>query len=232
MIKKFEEFVNEAKMKVKRSDAEATNVLKGIARVQFYNYLWEDLDKLAEPIDMDEKEEEELRDYLIHTLKVDDNLYKAFLNRIYSGSIYTFEDFKKIVDVLKKVSRRGEIGVREFGLLKILLSPIRRDFKIDYEDKWKDLSSYFGIGVYGKNGYEKRNDQLVGIAIAINGKVITGEVYYNEFLDIYTETEDEMRTAIEKFTSSVLYKEIKMVDDYDIDDFSKVKNYSRVNLDK
>ena len=42
-------------------------------------------------------------------------------------------------------------------------------------------------------------------------------VYYNEFLDIYTETEDEMRTAIEKFTSSSLYREIKMIDNYNID---------------
>lgn len=227
MIKKFENFVNESS-ELKRSDDAATNVLKAVVRGQFYKYLLGEF----QPIDMDKKEEEELRDYLIHTLEVDNNLYTAFLNRIYSGNIYTFEDFKKIVDVLKKVSRRGEIGVREFGLLKKLLEPIRKDFKIDYEDKWKDLSSYFGIGVYGKNGYEKRNDQLVGIAIAINGKVITGEVYYNEFLDIYTETEDEMRTAIEKFTSSSLYREIKMIDNYNIDDFSQVKNYIKVNLDE
>ena len=51
-------------------------------------------------------------------------------------------------------------------------------------------------------------------------------------MDIYTETEDEMRTAIEKFTSSSLYREIKMIDNYNIDDFSQVKNYIKVNLDE
>jgi hypothetical protein len=73
-------------------------------------------------------------------------------------------------------------------------------------------------------------DKDIPIVIGINGKPLTGEVYYNEFLDIYTETEDEMREAIDKFISSTFYKSIEMIDDYNIDDFSQVKNYSKVNL--
>jgi hypothetical protein len=102
-----------------------------------------------------------------------------------------------------------------------LFEPIdANDFKRDYEDKLDALRRVRII-------YKVKD---IPIVIGINGKPLTGEVYYNEFLDIYTETEDEMREGIDKFISSAFYRNIKMIDDYNIDNFSQVKNYSRVNL--
>jgi hypothetical protein len=105
-----------------------------------------------------------------------------------------------------------------------LFEPISADdFERDYEDK---LDALRVRRIY------KVKDKDIPIVIGINGKPLTGVVYYNEFLDIYTETEDEMREAINKFISSSFYKGIEMIDDYNIDDFSQVKNYSKVNLEE
>jgi hypothetical protein len=215
MIKKFENFVNESQMKVKRSDAEATNVLKRIARVQFYKYLNED-EELKE-LHKKYISKSELKDYLGTLGLYDKNYYRALL-KLDNTTQYTFEEFKKISEILLNIGLKDDRDRLIVSLIN-LLEPIKGDdFERDYEYKLKFLKSF-----------PKFNKNLP-IVIAINGKTITGEVYYNEFLDIYTETEDEMREGIDKFISSAFYRSIKMIDDYNIDDFSQVKNYSKVNL--
>lgn len=217
MIKNFENFVNESQMKVKRDDAEATNILKRIARVQFYEYLSDSTLKKHNDNKFDRRE---LKIYLREIGLKDERYYEAFSNRL--GSEYTFEEFKKISEILFNVfgieNRNGDYVCRT---LKFLFEPIREnDFEGDYEDKLDELDAL----------RSRIKDKNIPIVIGINGKPLTGEVYYNEFLDIYTETEDEMREGIDKFISSTFYKGIEMIDDYNIDDFSQVKNYSRVNL--
>jgi hypothetical protein len=216
MIKKFENFVNESQMKVKRSDAEVTNILKRIARVQFYKYLSDSTLKKHNDNEFDKRE---LHIYLSEIGLEDERHYKAFSNRL--GLEYTFEEFKKISEILFNVFGRKNSGY-VCSILKILFEPISADdFERDYEDK---LDALRVRRIY------KVKDKDIPIVIGINGKPLTGVVYYNEFLDIYTETEDEMRGAIENFISSFFYKSIEMIDDYNIDNFSQVKNYSRVNL--
>jgi hypothetical protein len=218
MIKNFENFVNESQMKVKRDDAEATNVLKRIARGQFYKYLNED-EELKE-LHKKYISKSELKDYLGTLGLYDKNYYRALLNRLDNTTQYTFEEFKKISEILLNIGLKDDRDRLIFSL-KNLLEPIKGDdFERDYEYKLKFLKSF-----------PKFNKNLP-IVIAINGKTITGEVYYNEFLNIYTETEDEMRKAIDNFISSSFYKCIEMIDDYNIDDFSQVKNYSKVNLEE
>jgi hypothetical protein len=217
MIKNFENFVNESQMKVKRDDAEVTNILKRIARVQFYKYLSDSTLKKHNDNKFDRRE---LKIYLREIGLKDERYYEAFSNIF--GSEYTFEEFKKISEILFNVfgieNRNGDYVCRT---LKFLFEPIREnDFEGDYEDKLDELDAL----------RSRIKDKNIPIVIGINGKPLTGEVYYNEFLDIYTETEDEMREGIDKFISSAFYKGIEMIDDYNIDDFSQVKNYSRVNL--
>ena len=207
-------------MKVKRSDEEVTNILKRIARGQFYKYLSNStLSKLKN--NDNEFDNRELRNYLIEIGLDDKRHYEAFSNRL--GSEYTFEEFKKISEILFNVFGRKNSNY-VFSTLKILFEPIRaNDFKGDYEDKLDALR--------GKRMYNVK-DKYIPIVIGINGKPLTGEVYYNEFLDIYTETEDEMREGIDKFISSAFYRTIGMIDDYNIDNFSQVKKYIKVNLDE
>ena len=215
MIKKFENFVNESQMKVKRDDAEVTNILKRIARGQFYKYLSDSTLKKHNDNKFDRRE---LKIYLRELGLKDERYYIAFSNRL--GSEYTFEEFKKISEILFNVFGR-ENSDYVCRTLKFLFEPISaNDFEGDYEDKLDELDAL----------RSRIKDTDIPIVIGINGKPLTGEVYYNEFLDIYTETEDEMREAIDKFISSTFYKSIEMIDDYNIDNFSQVKNYSRVNL--
>lgn len=220
MIKNFENFVNESQMKVKRSDEEVTNILKRIARGQFYKYLSDStLSKLKN--NDNEFDSRELKNYLIEIGLDDKRHYESLIDRL-SESSYTFEEFKKISEILFNALKR-KYSVYVFSILKVLFEPIKaNDFKRDYEDKLDALRRVRII--------YKVKDKDIPIVIGINGKPLTGEVYYNEFLDIYTETEDEMREAIDKFISSSFYKGIEMIDDYNIDNFSQVKNYSRVNL--
>lgn len=224
MIKKFENFVNESQMKVKRSDAEVTNILKRIARVQFYKYLSDStLSELKKHND-NKFDRRELKIYLREIGLKDEMYFEAFSRRL--GLEYTFEEFKKISEILfnafgRDFSRGNRNSDYVCRTLKILFEPISaKDFEEDYENKLDELDAL----------RSRIKDKDIPIVIGINGKPLTGEVYYNEFLDIYTETEDEMREGIDKFISSTFYKGIEMVDDYNIDDFSQVKNYSRVNL--
>jgi hypothetical protein len=219
MIKNFENFVNESQMKVKRDDAGVINILKRIARGQFYKYL---SDSTLKKHNDNEFDRSELKRYLMEICDLDKNHYEALSIRLGSGSPYTFEDFKKISEILFNVFGRKNSGY-VCSILKVLFKPISADdFERDYEDK---LDALRGRRIY------KVKDKDIPIVIGINGKPLTGEVYYNEFLDIYTETEDEMRGAIENFISSFFYKSIEIIDDYIIDNFSlKVKNYRRVYL--
>jgi hypothetical protein len=222
MIKKFENFVNESQMKVKRSDAEVTNILKRITRGQFYKYLSDSTLKKHNDNKFDRRE---LKIYLREIGLKDEMYFEVFSRRL--GSEYTFEEFKKISEILfnafgrdfsRENRRNSDYACRT---LKILFEPISaKDFEGDYENKLDELDAL----------RSRIKDKDIPIVIGINGKPLTGEVYYNEFLDIYTETEDEMREGIDKFISSTFYKGIEMIDDYNIDDFSQVKNYSRVNL--
>ena len=209
MIKKFENFVNESLNERKRDDESATNVIKGIVRVQFYEYL---SDSTLKKHNDNKFDKNELKRYLMEIDEFSEQHYDAFCDRL--GHEYSFEEFKKISEILFNARLKNKYYV--LSTLKILFEPIKaNDFKHDYEYKLDALRRW------GKD---------IPIVIGINGKPLTGEVYYNEFLDIYTETEDEMREAIDKFISSSFYTLIGMVDDYNIDDFSQVKNYSRVNL--
>jgi hypothetical protein len=221
MIKKFENFVNESQMKVKRSEEEITNVLKRIARGQFYKYLSDSTLSIKKHND-NKFDRSELKSYLREIgLEEDERYYEALSDRLSgSRSPYTFEEFKKISEILFNALKRKSI-VYVFSILKVLFEPIdANDFKRDYEDKLDALRRV-------RITYKVKD---IPIVIGINGKPLTGEVYYNEFLDIYTETEDEMREGIDKFISSAFYKGIEMIDDYNIDNFSQVKNYSKVNL--
>jgi hypothetical protein len=226
MIKNFENFVNESQMKVKRDDAEVTNILKRIARGQFYEYLSDStLSELKKHYNDNKFDRRELKIYLREIGLKDEIYFEVFSRRL--GSEYTFEEFKKISEILfnafgrdfsRENRRNSDYACRT---LKILFEPISaKDFEGDYENKLDELDAL----------RSRIKDKDIPIVIGINGKPLTGEVYYNEFLDIYTETEDEMREAIDKFISSTFYKSIEMIDDYNIDDFSQVKNYSRVNL--
>jgi hypothetical protein len=215
MIKNFENFVNESQIKVKRSDAEVTNILKRITRGQFYKYLSDSTLKKHNDNEFDKRE---LHIYLSEIGLEDERHYKAFSNRL--GLEYTFEEFKKISEILFNAFKR-KYSTYVFSILKVLFEPIRaNDFEGDYEHKLDAL----------RRGSITFKVKDIPIVIGINGKPLTGEVYYNEFLDIYTETEDEMREGIDKFISSAFYKGIEMIDDYNIDNFSQVKNYSKVNL--
>jgi hypothetical protein len=222
MIKKFENFVNESQMKVKRSDEEVTNILKRIARVQFYKYLSDStLSELKKHYNDNKFDRRELKIYLSEIGLESERHYEAFINRL--GLEYTFEEFKKISEILFNAFGRKNSGY-VCSILKVLFEPISADdFERDYEDK---LDALRVRRIY------KVKDKDIPIVIGINGKPLTGVVYYNEFLDIYTETEDEMREAINKFISSSFYKGIEMIDDYNIDNFSQVKNYSKVNLEE
>lgn len=219
MIKKFENFINESNEN-KRDDKSATNVLKRIVRKQFYDYLWH---QNSHQNNDNEFDYQELMRYLKEIDLWNERDYRMLKNRLKSP--YTLEDFKKITEILFNVFRGGDRYV--LATLKILFDPLNGDdFKSDYEEKLDALRSnlkYVGYRI---------GDEDIPIVIGINGKALTGEVYYNKFLDIYTETEDEMLGAIDNFISSSLYKSIEMIDDYNIDDFSQVKNYNRVNLDK
>ena len=229
MIKKFENFINESNEK-KRDDKSATNLLKSIVRNQFYDYLSHQTLKKHNDNEFDNQE---LIRYLKEMDLGSEEYYRIFKNILHSyDSPYTLEEFKKISEILINVFGVKRIGGknREYVLatLKILFKPLKgNNFERDYEDKLDALRvnprKYWGHRV---------GDKDIPIVIGINGKALTGEVYYNKFLDIYTETEDEMLGAIDNFISSSLYKSIEMIDDYNIDDFSQVKNYNRVNLDK
>lgn len=229
MIKKFENFINESNEK-KRDDKSVNNILKRIVRNQFYNYLSHQTLKKHNDNEFDNQE---LMRYLKEMDLGSEGYYRMFKNRLGSShSPYTLEEFKKISEILINVFGVRRIGGknREFVLatLKILFEPLHgNDFKSDYEEKLDALKvdsiKYWGSRV---------GDKDIPIVIGINGKALTGEVYYNKFLDIYTETEEEMLGAIDNFISSSLYKSIEMIDDYNIDDFSQVNNYNRVNLGK
>jgi hypothetical protein len=218
MIKKFENFVNESQMKVKRDDEAATNILKRIARGQFYKYLSDSTLKKHNDNEFDKRE---LMSYLSEIGLENERHYEALSDRLSgSRSPYTFEEFKKISEILFNAFKR-KYSTYVFSILKVLFEPIRaNDFEGDYEHKLDAL----------RRGSITFKVKDIPIVIGINGKPLTGEVYYNEFLDIYTETEDEMREGIDKFISSTFYKSIEMIDDYNIDDFSQVKNYRRVYL--
>ena len=43
---------------------------------------------------------------------------------------------------------------------------------------------------------ECNNGKPFPVVVDVNGKLLTGEVYYNEYFDFYTETEEEMREKI------------------------------------
>lgn len=209
MIKKFENFVNESLNEKKRDDESVNNILKRIVRVQFYKYLSNSTLKKHNDNKFDKRE---LKRYLMEIC--DENTYEALIYRLGSTRSYTFEEFKKISEILFNELNSGNVC----PILKVLFEPISADdFERDYEDKLDALRKIV-------------KDKNIPIVIGINGKPLTGEVYYNEFLDIYTETEDEMREAIDKFISSSLYKSIEMINDYKIYDFSQVEKYSMVNL--
>lgn len=220
MIKKFENFINESNEQKRDGAKSANNVLKRIVRKQFYDYLWHQNNYR----NYNEFDNQELMSYLKEMDLWSERNYQIFKDRL--GLTYTLEDFKKIIEILSNVFGVG--GKHVIPSFKILFDPLHGDdFKIDYEEKLDN----FRINIkYLASKRFKGKD--VPIVIGINGKVLTGEVYYNEFLDIYTETKDEMLGAIDNFISSSLYKSIEMIDDYNIGDFSQVKNYNRVNLGK
>ena len=216
MIKKFENFVNESLNERKRDDVSPTNILKRVVRVQFYNYL---SNSTLEKYKDNKFNRHALKYYLKEICHLDENNYETLIYRLGSTrSPYTLGEFKKILKILFNVFGRKRSDY-VCSILKVLFEPITDDFERDYEDKLDAL-----------RGQKIVKDKNIPIVIGINGKILTGEVYYNEFLDIYTETEDEMRGAIDKFISSSFYKTIEMLDDDNIDDFSQVKKYSRVNL--
>lgn len=179
MIKNFNEFVNENFEILNSHKNEAIEFIRNLMK----KYVQKELDEKVSKNRMSKEEYKSFKDFFIETLNFDSNECMAVLDhRLYRNkNIYTIEEIKKIVKILN-LKDPSHIA----SYLKVLLS----DDIDNKQDFLKDI----------------KNKSIV---IGIDGKVLSGEVYYNKFFDMYTESEEQMIETIETITSSNLYKTIK-----------------------
>jgi hypothetical protein len=129
---------------------------------------------------------------------IEDRLIKISETR---GFHYTSEELKEIFITLE------DLDVVRFVKLFIDLKTIRGDME--------DLLRFIR-----KNKYP--------FVVAPNGKILTGEVFYNPVLGIFTKTEDEMEYLIDIFKKSDIYEKIT---DY-FENLPDVSEYELVDLKK
>lgn len=221
MIKNYNEFVNESKgekdvfsTSIEDDKKYKYNYIKEFAR----KYIIEKYNRVFDKLDYDDYERGEFeRDYnsikhFLENYNFGKNVINAILDRIkHKNYFYSYENIVNIIDRLGIDQTKGTYIA---SALKTLLDD--EDF-YDKLEELKHLSKFNGSG------------KKPPIVIGINGKVLTGGVYYSEFLDVYTETEDEMKNAIELLTSArTFYKIISK----ELDDYSIIEKYVVVDLDK
>lgn len=131
---------------------------------------------------------------------IEDRLIKLSKER---GFHYTSEELKEIFTKL------DESDIRRFVKEFIDLSNIHREKGVERICKF-----------IRKNKYP--------FVVSPNGKILTGEVFYNPVLGIFAKTEDEMEYLIDIFKKSDIYEKIT---DY-FENLPDVSKYELVDLDK
>lgn len=144
----------------------------------------------------------------------------GFLDRLCSGirGGYTFEEVADIVD-------RLNIDTSSKSDAKALSYLFDMGDNNDIKRKQESLD-YFS---------ENRNDGIpVPVVVDINGKLITGEVYYCEELDAYAKDEDDFIDAGDEWLSIQADEEGILDDDQPdwVDDHWEDINIYKVDLDK
>jgi hypothetical protein len=154
----------------------------------------------------------------------DIDLQDVVLDRIVESS-YTFEDVKNIfsrLDLANMPKSCKETFIKEF--FQSLLSA--EDSTTETIKSLKET-----LDLLSK---ECNNGKPFAVVVDVNGKLLTGEVYYNEYFDFYTETEEEMREKImEEIFSDPLEYGIRHKDDFmDIDGQHDATIYELIDLNK
>lgn len=110
---------------------------------------------------------------LYNSFGFDEMDIKSLMNRCYEG--YSIEEIK---DILMRLKGSGKYTM---ALLKVIFSDVFSKEDIEYKQKQLDE-------------YSKRvnGGKPLPIVIGINGKFLTGEVYYSEVLNAYAEDEEDL----------------------------------------
>lgn len=168
---------------------------------------------------------ESFGDYLVNICGLESRIAEIFSNRVYD-CVYTVEElidgvFDKI-DFEDMPKSCKEIFIKAF-LQSLLTAEDSTTETIKSLKETLDLLSK-----------ECNNGKPFPVVVDINGKLLTGEVYYSEYFDFYTETEDEMREKImEEIYSDPLEYGIKSKDDFmDIDGQHDATIYELIDLNK
>lgn len=170
---------------------------------------------------------ESFGNYLVNTCGLESRIAEIFSDRV-NHSAYTIEELIDVFDILdfKDMSKLSksckEIFIKEF-LQSLLTAEDSTTETIKSLKETLDLLSK-----------ECNNGKPFPVVVDVNGKLLTGEVYYNEYFDFYTETEDEMREKImEEIFSDPLEYGIRHKDDFmDIDGQHDATLYELINLNK
>ena len=106
--------------------------------------------------------------------------FRSMMDRMeMANGIYTFEEITEILYKIKSTYK----GVYALSLIKYLF-----DVSFSVQEKEKFL-----------NDYRKRFGRELPIVFDINGKMITGEVYYCEELNAYAKDEDDFMEAADEY---------------------------------
>ena len=159
-------------------------------------------------------------DYLVNTCGLESRIAEIFSNRVYDCA-YTFEE---LINVFDKIDFEDMSKSCMETFLKAFLQSI-----LTKEDSTTDLKETLDLLSKKCN-----NGKPFPVVVDVNGKLLTGEVYYNEYFDFYTETEDEMREKImEEIFSDPLEYGIRHKDDFmDIDGQHDATLYELIDLNK
>lgn len=148
------------------------------------------------------------------TLGLDDSHYVAIRSRL-DDRVYTFEEVEEIVSRLSVLPS-----------VNYMVSVIKHIFDkgLDIKEKNEVLDSY---SKYNKN-------KPLPIVIGINGKVLTGKVYYSDALDAYGEDEDDFIEAGDEWLFKQAFEEGILDDDQSewVEDHWDWLDIYEVDLDK
>jgi hypothetical protein len=167
---------------------------------------------------------ESFGDYLVNTCGLEPRITEIFSDRV-NHSAYTSEE---LIDVFEKMNFEDMPKSCQETFLNALLQSIltAEDSTIKTIKSLKET-----LDLLSK---ECNNGKPFPVVVDVNGKLLTGEVYYNEYFDFYTETEEEMREKImEEIFSDPLEYGIRHKDDFmDIDGQHDATIYELIDLNK
>ena len=167
---------------------------------------------------------ESFGDYLVNTCGLEPRIIEIFSDRV-NHSVYTIEE---LIDVFDKIDFKDISKSCKETFIKAFLQSL-----LTAEDSTTETikSLKETLDLLSK---ECNNGKPFPVVVDVNGKLITGEVYYSEYFDFYTETEDEMREKImEEIYSDPLEYGIRSKDDFmDIDGQHDATIYELIDLNK